>query len=75
MASFEALADNIDEDEGTTEDSIVNAKSDSDMVPFHCLLSQEQRERLVKAINLAKTKHGLETVSEALDVIAQEYLR
>ena len=74
LATFEALSvDDISENE-EPEDKPDNVKDDSDMVPFHCLLSQEQRARLVKAINQAKSKHGLETTGEALDVIAQEFL-
>lgn len=48
---------------------------ESGLLPFHVLLSQQQRERLFEAINTAKSKHGLETTAEALDVIVQEYLQ
>ena len=53
-------------------DEQVSPKSDS--VPFHCLMNQQQRERLFDAINQAKTNYELKTTAEALDVIAQEYL-
>jgi len=74
---FEAIAsdnadDEIDKELGDTEKS--SNKTDSDLVPFHCLLTPQQRERLFKAINQAKSEHGLETTAEALDAIAQEYL-
>ncbi len=75
LATFEGLADedtNEDDDPGDKEAS--TTKDDSDMVPFHCLLTPQQRERLYAAINQAKSKYGFETAAEALDVISQEYL-
>ena len=83
LAAFEALATSSDEftdesnnesneaDEPTTSSS---NKPKSALLPFHCLLSQTQRERLFQAINLAKTKYGLETTAEALNAIAEDYL-
>ena len=74
LASFEALADDDINEDNEPEDKLDNIKDNSDTVPFHCLLSQQQRERLFKAINQAKSKHGLDTTAEALDAIAQDYL-
>lgn len=79
LAAFEALATSSDEstnksneaDEPTTSSS---NKPESDLLPFQCLLSQTQRERLFQAINQVKTKHGLETTAEALNAIAEDYL-
>lgn len=55
-------------------ESATSSRRSSDSVPFHCLLTQEQHDRLFEAINQAKSKHGLETASVALDVIAIEFL-
>ena len=74
LAIFEALADDDVNEDNEAEDKLDNTKDDSDMMPFHCLLTQQQRQRLFEAINQAKSKHGLETTAEALDVIAQDYL-
>ena len=75
LASFEGLADdNTNDDDEPGGKEVSTTKDDSDMVPFHCLLTQQQGERLYAAINQAKSKHGLETENEALDVIAIEYL-
>lgn len=49
-------------------------KPESDLLPFHVLLTQQQRERLFQAIKEAKSRSGCETTAEALDVIVQEYL-
>ncbi len=73
LASFGGLADEDTNDEPEGKE-VSNNKDDSDMVPFHCLLTPQQRERLYEAINQAKSKHGLEMVSEALDALAHEYL-
>lgn len=59
----------------STQQEKSGSKDDSGLLPFHVLLSQQQRERLFEAINQAKSKHGLETTAEALDVIVQEYLK
>lgn len=76
LAQFEAIAATATEVQ-PNDDSLVKAsdsKPKSESVPFHCLLSQPQRERLFGAINQAKSQYGLETTGEALDVIAQEFL-
>lgn len=44
------------------------------MVPFHCLLTHQQREKLFEAIKQAKSRYKLETPAEALAVLAEEYL-
>ncbi len=75
LAAFEEIAagNELDELDNDTEKT-ASSKPSSDMLPFNCLLSQQQRERLFQAINQAKSKHGLETTAEALDAIAQDYL-
>lgn len=77
LQEFEAIAtNNIDNSDDGTEQSDEPSSSNSEtgMVPFHCLLTPEQRQRLFDAINQAKSTHGLETTAEALDAITQEYL-
>ena len=76
LANFEAIAAEATEVQ-LNDDSLVkdtNSKPKSDSVPFHCLLSQHQRERLFDAISQAKSIYELKTTAEALDVIAQEFL-
>ncbi len=80
LTAFEASASSTDDDEtdnefGNSEDKHLSNKPESDMFSFHCLLSQQQRERLFQAINYAKNKHGLETTTEVLDAIAKEHLK
>lgn len=81
LAAFEALASSSDEstnesnnESNEADELTTSSKTDSDLLPFHCLLSQTQRERLFQAINQAKTKHGFETTAEALNAIAEDYL-
>lgn len=50
------------------------ASLSKELLPFHCLMSQHQRERLFAAINQAKSTYELKTTAEALDTIAQEFL-
>lgn len=50
------------------------SKSKSDLLPFHCLMSQQQQKTLFEAINLAKSNYSLDKTADALDAIAQEYL-
>ncbi len=73
LAAFEGMGN-----EPTKEDKkrveVEKTGEQSDLLPFHVLLSQEQRERLFLAINEVKSKHGLETTAEALDAIVQDYL-
>ncbi len=70
LKEFEAIAAG-----NGSEDKTTGSNAESDMVPFHCLLSQEQRQKLFDAINHAKSQHRLETTADALDVIAEEYLK
>lgn len=74
LASFEGMAgEPAKEDKKRVE--VEKTGEQSDLLPFHVLLSQEQRERLFLAINEVKSKHGLETTAEALDAIVQDYLK
>lgn len=73
LAVFEKLSDSVEDEE--LEEKASTTSNESDMVPFHCLLTQEQRERLFQAINQAKSQQGLETTAEALNSIAEEYLK
>lgn len=73
LAAFEGMGNNTTKPEDKPR-SDSKSKEESDLLPFHVLLSVQQRERLFQAINEAKSKHGLETTAEALDVIVQEYL-
>lgn len=73
LAEFEKISDDSNEDEKLEEKKSSN-KSESDLLPFHCLLTPQQRERLFDALKQAKNEHRLETTAEALDAIAQEYL-
>jgi len=73
LAKFEAIAsakleDKPDEAKGKS----TNTRAESNMMPFNCLLTQQQRERLFEAINQAKSAYELKTTAEALDVLAQE---
>lgn len=73
LAAFEGMgADKPEPEDKSAKES--KSKEESDLLPFHVLLSVQQRERLFQAINEAKSKHGLETTAEALDVIVQDYL-
>lgn len=73
LAAFEGMgADKPEPEDKPVKDS--KNKEESDLLPFHVLLSVQQRERLFQAINEAKSKHGLETTAEALDTIVQEFL-
>ena len=79
LLQFESIAagESVAKEEVTTSTATEKSESKGDesgLLPFHVLLSQQQRERLFEAINQAKSKHGLETTAEALDVIVQEYL-
>lgn len=76
LAKFEVIA-NTPTEVQTNDDSLAkdtNSKPKSDSVPFQCLLSQRQRERLLDAINQAKSIYELKTTAEALDAISQEFL-
>ncbi len=78
LATFEQMATTANlehESDSEDEDENLGSKPESNMLPFHCLLTQQQRQRLFDAINQAKQKHGLETTADALDAITQEYLR
>ncbi|MGL5922175.1 hypothetical protein [Chroococcidiopsis sp.] len=76
LLQFEAIAagEAVAKEEISTSTATETTKDESGLLPFHVLLSQQQRERLFTAISEAKSKHGLETTAEALDVIVQEYL-
>lgn len=74
LAAFEAIASSTDESNEVDEPTTTSSKIDSDMLPFHCLLTQQQRQTLFDAIAAAKSKHGLETTAEALNAIAEDYL-
>ncbi len=76
LAQFEAIAVEATEVQPNDDflESVTNSKPKSDSVPFHCLLTHTQRERLFGAINQAKSQYELKTTAEALDVIAQEFL-
>ncbi len=74
LAAFEGMGQEpAKEDKKRVE--VEKTGEQSDLLPFHVLLSQEQRERLFLAINEVKSKHGLETTAEALDAIVQDYLK
>ncbi len=77
LTAFEAIASGNETDEEPSGPKNKNRdnKPKSDILPFHVLLTQQQRERLFRAINQARSKHSLETTAEALDAIAQEYLK
>lgn len=77
LTAFEAIASgNADEETDNEPDDAEDSskRADSDLVPFHCMLSQSQRKKLFDAINEAKSKHGLDTTAEALNAIAEDYL-
>lgn len=74
LAAFEGMGkEPAKEDKKRVE--VEKSEQQGDLLPFHVLLSNEQRERLFTAIKEAKSKHGLETTAEALDVIVQEFLK
>lgn len=74
LSQFEAIAAGGTDEPAEELKAKREDKPESDLLPFHVLLTQQQRERLFEAIKEAKSKHGLETTAEAMDVIVQEYL-
>lgn len=74
LSQFEAIAASGNDEPEEAPKAKREDKPESDLLPFHVLLTQQQRERLFEAIKEAKSKHGLETTAEALDVIVQDYL-
>lgn len=52
----------------------VDAAQNEPMVPFHAMLTPDQRDQVFQALGQAKRAHNLETNGEALLVIARAYL-
>jgi hypothetical protein len=72
LKHFEAIASKTRPiDTMPTASTATVTKPTPELLAFHCLLSQQQRERLFQAIVVAKNQRGLRTTAEALDAIAQ----
>jgi hypothetical protein len=72
LKHFEVIASETEPiEKPSSASSTTVTKPTPELLAFHCLLSQQQRERLFQAIVVAKNQRGLRTTAEALDAIAQ----